>query len=84
MDESTRIILSRRFAELDRAFEVSDKNVDKIIQILAAKTHGREPEDVKRKAEIVKANAAQRKLRNEMVRSLRESMDKNTAAAVIS
>lgn len=83
MDESTRIILSRRFAELDRAFEVSDKNVDKIIQILATKT-GREPEDVKRKAEIVKANAAQRKLRNEMVRSLRESLDKHTSAAVIS
>jgi uncharacterized protein YjaG (DUF416 family) len=82
MDESTRIILSRRFAELDRAFEVSDKNVDKIIQILATKT-GREPEEVKRKAEIVKANAAQRKLRNEMVRSLREAMDRNTAAAVI-
>jgi hypothetical protein len=84
MDESTRIILSRRFAELDRAFEVSDKNVDKIIQILSTKTHGREPEDVKRNAEIVKSNAAQRKLRNEMVRSLRESMDRNTAAAVIS
>jgi len=82
MDESTRIILSRRFAELDRAFEVSDKNVDKIIQILATKT-GREPEEVKRNAEIVKANAAQRKLRNEMVRSLREAMDRNTAAAVI-
>ena len=83
MDESTRIILSRRFAELDRALEVSDKNVDKIIQILATKT-GREPDEVKRKAKIVKANAAQRKLRNEMVRSLKESMDRNTAAAVIS
>jgi len=81
MDESTRIILSRRFAELDRAFEVSDKNVDKIIQILATKT-GREPEEVKRKAEIVKANAAQRKLRNEMVRSLREAMDRHTSALV--
>ena len=82
MDESTRIILSRRFAELDRAFEVSDKNVDKIIQILAAKTPGKEPEDVKRKAEIVKTNAAQRKLRNEMVRSLRESMIRGTAGAI--
>ena len=82
MDESTRIILSRRFAELDRAFEVSDKNVDKIIQILAAKTPGKEPEDVKRKAEIVKTNAAQRKLRNEMVRSLRESMVRGTAGAI--
>ncbi len=82
MDESTRIILSRRFAELDRAFEVSDKNVDKIIQILAAKTPGKDPEDVKRKAEILKTNAAQRKLRNEMVRSLRESMVRGTAASV--
>jgi len=82
MDESTRIILSRRFAELDRAFEVSDKNVDKIIQILAAKTPGKEPADVKRKAEIVKTNAAQRKLRNEMVRSLRESMVRGTAASI--
>jgi hypothetical protein len=84
MDESTRIILSRRFAELDRAFEVSDKNVDKIIQILAAKTPGKEPEDVKRRAEIVKTNAAQRKLRNEMVRSLRESMVRGTSTAAIS
>jgi hypothetical protein len=82
MDESTRIILSRRFAELDRAFEASDKNVDKIIQILASKTHGKEPEDVKRKADIVKTNAAQRKLRNEMVRALRESMVRGTAAAI--
>jgi hypothetical protein len=82
MDESTRIILSRRFAELDRAFEVSDKNVDKIIQILAAKTPGKEPEDVKRKAEIVKTNAAQRKLRNEMVRSLRESMLRGSSGAI--
>ena len=82
MDESTRIILSRRFAELDRAFEVSDKNVDKIIQILATKTPGKEPEDVKRKAEIIKTNAAQRKLRNEMVRSLRESMVRGTAGAI--
>jgi len=82
MDESTRIILSRRFAELDRAFEVSDKNVDKIIQILAAKAPGKEPADVKRKAEIVKTNAAQRKLRNEMVRSLRESMVRGTAASI--
>lgn len=84
MDESTRIILSRRFAELDRAFEVSDKNVDKIIQILAAKTPGRDPEDLKRKADIVKTNVAQRKLRNEMVRSLRESMVRGTTAGVIS
>jgi hypothetical protein len=84
MDESTRIILSRRFAELDRAFEASDKNVDKIIQILASKTHGKEPEDVKRKADIVKTNAAQRKLRNEMVRALRESMLQDTGARVVS
>jgi hypothetical protein len=84
MDESTRIILSRRFAELDRAFEASDKNVDKIIQILASKTHGKEPEDVKRKADIVKTNAAQRKLRNEMVRALRESMVQGTGARVVS
>jgi hypothetical protein len=82
MDESTRIILSRRLAELDHAFEASDKNVDKIIQILASKTHGREPEDVKRKADISRTNSAQRKLRNEMVRALRESMVRGTAAAI--
>jgi hypothetical protein len=84
MDESTRIILSRRFAELDRAFDVSDKNVDKIIQILASKTHGKEPEDVKRRADIARTNAAQRKLRNEMVQSLRESMVRGAAARVVS
>ena len=84
MDESTRIILSRRFAELDRAFEVSDKNVDKIIHILATKARGKEPEDVKRKADIVKTNAAQRKLRDEMVKSLRESMVRGISGALIS
>ena len=73
MDESTRIILSRRFAELDRAFEVSDKNVDKIIQIIATKA-GKRPADVKRNAEIAKSNAVQRKLRRRMVDSLRQSM----------
>ena len=83
MDESTRIILSRRFAELDRAFEVSDKNVDKIIHILATKTGRREPEDVKRKADIAKTNAAQRKLRDEMVKSLRESMVRGISGALI-
>ena len=81
MDESTRIILSRRFAELDRAFEVSDKNVDKIIHILATKTGGKEPEDAKRKADIVKTNAAQRKLRDEMIKSLRESMIRGISGA---
>ena len=84
MDDSTRIILSRRFAELDRAFEVSDKNVDKIIHILAMKTRGTESEDVKRKAHIVKTNAAQRKLRDEMVKSLRESMVRGISGAPIS
>ena len=73
MDESTRIILTRRFAELDRAFEISDRNVDKIIQIIAAKA-GKEPADLKRNAEIAKSNAAQRKLRRQMVESLRQSM----------
>lgn len=84
MDESTRIILSRRFAELERAFEVSDKNVDKIIHILATKTGGKEPEDVKRKADIVKTNAAQRKLRDQMIKSLRESMIRGISDARIS
>ena len=73
MDESTRIILTRRFAELDRAFEISDKNVDKIIQIIAAKA-GRLPADLKRNAEIAKSTAAQRKLRRQIVDSLRQSM----------
>ena len=73
MDESTRVILSRRFAELDRSFEATDKNVDKIIQIIATKA-GKLPADVKRNAEIAKSNAAQRKLRGQLVDSLRQSM----------
>ncbi len=74
MDEATRIILDRRLAELEKGFEVSDKNISKVIQIIKLKTPSTEPEDIKRKAAIAKANSAHLKLRDEMIKGFRESM----------
>jgi hypothetical protein len=82
MDESTRVILNRRLAELERVSEISDKNVDKIIQIIAMKTPGKEPEDIQRKADVVKANTARLKFRNEMIKGFRESMVRSMRTAV--
>jgi hypothetical protein len=81
MDEATRIILDRRLAELEKGFEISDKNISKVIQIIKLKTPGKEPEDVKRKSAIMKANSAHLKLRDEMIKGFRESMARATTAA---
>lgn len=78
MDEATRIILDRRLAELEKGFEISDRNISKVIQIIKLKTPGTEPADVKRKAAIVKANSAHLKLRDEMLKGFRESILRGT------
>ena len=74
MDEATRIIVGRRLAELERSFEISDKNVSKVIQIIKLKAPGATAEAVKLKADIVKKNTERLKIRSEMIRKLRESV----------
>jgi hypothetical protein len=74
MDEATRIIVDRRLAELERGFEISDKNVSKVIQIIKLKAPGATAESVKLKADIVKKNEECLKLRTEMIKKLRESV----------
>ena len=74
MDEATRIIVDRRLAELERGFEISDKNVSKVIQIIKLKAPGSTAESVKLKAEIVKKNEECLKIRTEMIKKLRESV----------
>lgn len=75
MDEATRIIVDRRLAELERGFELSDKNVSKVIQIIRLKAPGVTAESLKLKADIVKKNEQHLKLRGEMLQKLRESVN---------
>lgn len=75
MDEATRIIVDRRLAELERGFEVSDKNISKVIQIIRLKAPGATAESLKLKADIVKKNEEHLKIRGEMVKKLRESVN---------
>jgi hypothetical protein len=75
MDEATRIIVDRRLAELERGFEISDKNVSRVIQIIRLKAPGATAESLKLKADIVKKNAEHVKIRSEMIKKLRESVN---------
>lgn len=75
MDEATRVIVDRRLAELEKGFEISDKNVSKVIQIIKLKAPGATAEGVKLKADIVKKNEEWMKVRGEMLRKLRESVN---------
>ncbi len=74
MHEATRIIVDRRLAELERGFEISDKNLSKVIQIIRLKSPGETAENVKLKADIVKKNEEHVKVRGEMLKKLRESV----------
>ena len=75
MHEATRIIVDRRLAELERGFEISDKNVSRVIQIIRQKAPGETPESIKLKSEIVKKNEEHVKIRGEMLQKLRESVN---------
>ena len=75
MDEATRIIVDRRLAELERGFEISDKNVNRVIQIIRLKAPGATAESLKLKADIVKKNEEHVKIRCEMLKKLRESVN---------
>jgi hypothetical protein len=75
MDEATRIIVDRRLAELERGFEISDKNVNRVIQIIRLKAPGATAESLKLKADIVKKNEEHVKIRREMLKKLRESVN---------
>ena len=75
MDQATRVIVDRRLAELEKGFEISDKNVSKVIQIIKRKAPGATAEGEKLKADIVKKNEEWMKVRGEMLRKLRESVN---------
>jgi hypothetical protein len=75
MDEATRIIVDRRLAELERGFEISDKNVSKVIQIIRLKTPGSSAASAKMKSDIEKKNEEHLKIRGEMLKKLKESVN---------
>lgn len=75
MQEATRIIIDRRLAELEKGFEISDKNVRRVIEIIQVKARGETAANLKLKAEIVEKNEEHVKVRGEMLKKLRQSVN---------
>ena len=75
MQEATRIIIDRRLAELEKGFEISDKNVRRVIEIIQLKSRGETVANLKLRAEIVEKNEEHLKVRGEMLKKLRQSVN---------